>query len=298
MARHGRELPPVLYKYCNERGAEILETLRVKVTRPVELNDPFEFSPIVDTNVAQKDVLKMLDQVAAMDSTYETFLASTPYKPSRAEFDKKMRENREVFAAQWMADLPKKALGYQRDHPKLVSAICGVLCLAEPPDDILMWSHYADEHKGIAVGIASGSAGLGYYGTKMWSVQYRKARAKVSPIFDKNSPRTRADVIKTTRRKSVHWKYEREWRQIHNLSECEKKKDKIGQIVINPKTGEPIYLLPIKESWIKSVILGCRCDPTLEKRVRRQLARGVFPDLRLQRAVEDNEGFKLNIVDA
>ena len=42
----------VLYKYCDPRGIDILQSLRLKVTPPNQFNDPFEFMPRVETEIS------------------------------------------------------------------------------------------------------------------------------------------------------------------------------------------------------------------------------------------------------
>jgi hypothetical protein len=43
----------ILYKYSGELGTKILDDLKVKVTPPNELNDPFELSPALDGKADQ-----------------------------------------------------------------------------------------------------------------------------------------------------------------------------------------------------------------------------------------------------
>jgi hypothetical protein len=71
-----RSLPRSLFKYFGhplwpeERPMEnpafkLLETLTLKVNRPSEFNDPFEFSPVFDEPVARSDVRARLASVSA-----------------------------------------------------------------------------------------------------------------------------------------------------------------------------------------------------------------------------------------
>jgi hypothetical protein len=39
-------------------------------------------------------------------------------------------------------------------YQETVTSKVGVMCISEVPDDILMWSHYADCHKGVCSRLA------------------------------------------------------------------------------------------------------------------------------------------------
>ena len=58
----GKKLPPILYKYCDLRGLDILANLRLKVTPFNEFNDPFELAPRMElansTEVVRSLILK------------------------------------------------------------------------------------------------------------------------------------------------------------------------------------------------------------------------------------------------
>ena len=80
----------------------------------------------------------------------------------------------------------------------------GVLCLSAVRDDILMWSHYADFHRGVCLEF-DGAAKLMQHA---FPVSYSKERPSIHMIRDSNE----TAMEKSLRTKSDHWKYEREWR--------------------------------------------------------------------------------------
>src|SRR5947209_7189839 len=49
-----------LFKYCDQRGIDILQSLRLKVTPPIEFNDPFEFIPRVDFAITPQKIRRGL----------------------------------------------------------------------------------------------------------------------------------------------------------------------------------------------------------------------------------------------
>lgn len=82
-----------------------------------------------------------------------------------------------------------------------------IFCFSEKCDSLLMWGHYADEHKGICIGYNLKNLIENY---DCLPVIYNKQMPQIKDI-DFNSPETLYECILT---KSVDWKYEYEWRII------------------------------------------------------------------------------------
>lgn len=95
--------------------------------------------------------------------------------------------------------------GLRLDVQKAVDA-AGILCLSRPRDDILMWAHYADKHKGLCLEF-DGSANCNFFGEAQ-QVEYVNYRPW--PL-DEEPERQMARAILT---KSTHWAYEQEYRII------------------------------------------------------------------------------------
>ena len=94
----------------------------------------------------------------------------------------------------------------QDQYARTVRSEIGVLCISEVCDDILMWSHYADFHRGICLEF-DGEAMFMQHANR---VTYAKHRPKIDAYRDSND--TKLDKALLT--KSDHWSYEREWRLI------------------------------------------------------------------------------------
>ncbi len=80
----------------------------------------------------------------------------------------------------------------------------GIVCLSKVRDDILMWAHYADRHKGLCFEF-DGSSNCIFFGGAQ-PVEY-EVYTSIPLHEDKNRQMTR--VILT---KSKHWSYEKEYR--------------------------------------------------------------------------------------
>ena len=85
----------------------------------------------------------------------------------------------------------------------------GIFCLSEVPDNLLMWAHYADSHRGFCLGFRRAADNI--LGQAALPVTYsedlpRLTAAHFDPLTNPHS----ADALWLT--KSSSWSYEREWR--------------------------------------------------------------------------------------
>ncbi len=91
-----------------------------------------------------------------------------------------------------------------------MSAKWGILCLSEIPDDILMWAHYSDGHRGVVLRFLG--AGLSELGSCR-NVQYHDSLVDYRAFEDAwKEPGKQFEQF--VLRKSWHWEYEREWRVV------------------------------------------------------------------------------------
>lgn len=88
----------------------------------------------------------------------------------------------------------------------------GVACLSQKPDDILMWSHYANKHHGFCLKFDKAILESKFFCSK---VRYRKKYPTFKEFL-------KADLVELSYvfllSKSNHWKYEEEYRLVVDLS--------------------------------------------------------------------------------
>lgn len=123
----------------------------------------------------------------------------------------------------------------------------GILSLTETPDNLLMWSHYGDSHKGVVLGFdeahpffrgAEIVPGL----SRLNRVEYNQKRPVLSPSTQ-NNPRIFL-------RKSPEWAYEREWRLVRPLAEA---KDSLTR-----ESSIPLCLFEVPLDSIRVIITGAQ----------------------------------------
>jgi len=122
----------------------------------------------------------------------------------------------------------------------------GIVCFSRVRDDILMWAHYADKHKGICFEF-DGSDNCLFFGEAQ-PVEYEDY---TSIPLDEGKERQMTRVILT---KSKHWLYEREYRIL--------RPGKAGS-----KIDYPVELLT-------GIIFGCMMPDNVRKTVKQWAEEG------------------------
>jgi hypothetical protein len=234
-----------LYKYCGHHGVDILRTLRLKVTPPNKFNDIFEFTPAsIGANPVKWAEANEIPQLAPQ---IRKRLAAKGkiFEGSDQEFrDFVEREAKEpVFAS---PDQVREMCRRILDH---VSKTIGLICFSRRKNNLLMWSHYADGHKGIVIGFDVPPH------LKTLEADYQSQRLAWRLSKDSTPQEFLQETENLVRRKSWHWRYEREVRVLWSLADCERDVDCNGTVQFFKK---------ITPETIKEVILGYRCDVNSE----------------------------------
>ena len=122
----------------------------------------------------------------------------------------------------------------------------GVLSFSKVRDDILMWSHYADKHKGLCLEF-DGSANSVFF-SEAQPVEY----GDYTPLpLDENPEKQMNRAILT---KSKHWAYEQEYR------------------IVRP--GEACRLVEYPQELLIGVIFGCMMPGDLRQLIKQWVTEG------------------------
>ncbi len=185
-----------LYKYyaCNEHSLSVLKNRAFWFAKPDSLNDPFDCKVPFDNRINLEDLRRFL----ARYRRYRGISKKQAEKDIQHIIDASGPIDEE-FAKVW-SNVLKEANENLR--------ISGVLCLSECNSSILMWSHYADNHKGFCIEfVRSPQNDLGDH-DKTRPVRYRSQYPVITPLNPK------AYDLKFYR-KAADWKYEKEWRLLN-----------------------------------------------------------------------------------
>ena len=231
----------ILYKYLDIVGAfSLLQNHTFKLTQPNKLNDPFEFMPggyrgdTVDERYRrayellfqEKYRLRLNEKKGQNYSSEEwpTVVKNFPKEEvlslANAVFDEMQRRDWTPWVGQ-------------------ISQYYGITCFSKTYDNILMWSHYAAQHKGIVVGFETTNL------SELHPVIYSTERCKIPLSSVCNEEARKQSMIDVMTTKEACWHYEDEWRMVHKLPS------------ISPNG---LYLLPFDSNCIKEVYIGIRTE--------------------------------------
>lgn len=281
--------PKRLYKFVPSARVDILRDLCVRFTQPDALNDPFELSPMFDRLMSDGAMEHMLEQSkvlieAALRNHYEKLSVEQKSNLSIDMVLSFVRENPGIVdqaVAEIAPEFRSAIIGFStKAKAMLAQAIkskVGVLSLSESVNNLLLWSYYADSHKGIVIEFDARHAFFDRRRSEkdelyhLRRVKYEKRSSLGRSLLDLDG----GDLLLT---KSLDWSHECEWRMLASLEAAASSK------VVG---GETIYLFAIPPSAITGVILGARISDELEKNILAILRSENFSHVRLYKSELD-----------
>jgi Protein of unknown function (DUF2971) len=254
---HGRTINDIiptvpLYKFISlapgqqpdwrDRLRHLLEG-QAYLSSPQDFNDPFDCMPTV-----------------ALPTTIEEFHDKLPHMVAAMCRSNRgvdpivmhhiLRQGVDANGLDALKQLTRESFEYS-------SSQLGVFCLSETINHVLMWSHYASNHTGIAlrfdhsdtpVHLKSNHEALLKRLVPIYRVRYQDERGQVLSFFDRTDTTYETSVVHSFRVKASSWAYEKEWRVIEaNMARKSKSFD---------------------STLIKGVILGARISAADEEWIR------------------------------
>jgi len=277
---------PFLYKYCDTRGIDILQSLLLKVTPPIEFNDPFEFMPKLEFRIDKGSLAKRLSSTSLLKTIWRDFPVETDFESFRETYLQELNRPKSPHVRNTIKALQNAAAQARDGIVSFISSKFALACYSEIPDSFLMWSHYTKGHQGIVVCFNLKNRFFAK-GENLMPVVYRSERMNAS--YDHSGLKFLEPNIVLLRTKSPDWSYEKEWRQLFSIRKCKKLRSENGAIC---------YFQSIPPDAISSVILGVRCKPDTESAVHELLRTKLLKHVKLSRAVLHEREFRLRIVKA
>jgi len=276
-------LGPIAFKYCDDRGLDILRNLRLKVTPPLYFNDPFEFTPHVVCSSPNRKFKDFFGDKKEQRKLYDQ-QRRLGYQGTMREFRRELRNRRPELISQGTPRIPEANRALQEKMPSHYSREHGVMCLSKRSDSLLMWGHYSRAHTGFVVGLDLQWKPFNAANKGMRDVKYVRERPEwdtVTPLEGMEANRALEKIIFS---KNEDWAYERELRQLFELK-C-----------LLKETGEKgdSYYLEMPAHVVKCVILGLRTPKELENGVRMILCDEKLAHVSLWKAGLHESQFALN----
>lgn len=225
------KVPPILYKYRdydNDFHRKTLINNEIYIPSANEFNDPLD----------SKTPFRYRDE----DLTEENIYLKCLQIAKRSQPGLKEEQYQEIAYENQKKELlldDQHLEKFDKDHYKQICNEYGVYCLTPDSKNFLMWSYYANSHKGFCVGYHS------HYllGTELFSiggkVDYRSDFPKL-PLFPSENDHIFLNIFYT---KWKIWKHEKEYRLIHKY-----KYDRKGR--------KDIFTLP--DITIAEIVFGCQ----------------------------------------
>lgn len=248
--------PKKVFKYrkFNDLTLDSLVSDNIYYSSPSAFNDPFDCSPSLVSDSINNELEKILAELIKSRVTCETQHNLKNYigkKSTVFSSEVALREaNKTLKEIEFYASDPS-----YDDEPSVVKNFMltneikaellmhynrGVSCFSTDFKNLLMWSHYGDEHKGICIGYDLDRVPAPVLNKVLYGGQ-RKIKTSLvkQALIDKDDNALHELHQNILLRKASAWKYEKEWRLL-------------GPVGIH---DSPLRL--------SEITFGLRCDPSI-----------------------------------
>lgn len=260
--------PARLYKYLASARIDIVDNWLIRFTQPGALNDPFELRPHVKSYGTPEEVFNVAAKrwEGHAEEQYAALVHAHGERMTFAEFRARIELTRKPmidYAIESQAENINAEMS--RKLNELMNESIGILSLCECPDDLLMWAHYGDSHKGFVLEFDSASPF--FYqpnppahvrATDEEAAQYAEEYGRLRPVvYSEDRPsviisQLKFDVLLT---KGLSWEYEAEWRMLMPPMYANKQMPPVGPY--------SVCLFAIPPSAVTKIVLGCNADDVL-----------------------------------
>ena len=250
------KLPDTLYKYTSADAAlKILSTSQIRFSSPETFNDPFEVTPPVQIIRCSQGSKEILDQINCTENHIKNIFNSV---------------GKDILSA------------------------LKFFCLSRTKDSILMWSHYADMHKGVVIEFNTSNDII----KNAEKVIYKIGTIDIDSILENakqlKSSKTTRNIRQQKKALYYHkhkdWRYEEEYRCSYPFSETELLN------AIQTKEQEKYVYIQIPEDSIKAIYLGCKISE-INRLAILNLMKLKYPAAKCYKAQKSKDSYKLKFIE-
>ena len=196
------ESSDIVYKYRNWQNQFHKKTLyknEIYLSKPSEFNDPFDCR--IPTNY-----------FLISDENLENFIglilnSTQPYLTDLDTINSEKQMLRDRFADRSNFQLKSENIEFD-----LLNNHSGVFCVSYKWNSLLMWSHYANCHKGFCIGYYEEDLRNSRLFGRGGPVNYDKVYPAIKPNPAPTKNDIMLDYFTKTHTKSIEWEYEMEYR--------------------------------------------------------------------------------------
>ena len=270
------------FKYIPFERFESFRRRRIRFTQPGAFNDPFEMpafkakeaeaarlAGLAGLGVQTGEILGGLSQghipAAAFVPPISYFLGTAP--------ETTKRQSRPIPS--------ETAI----DKIRKIDQVFGILSFSMTADNLLLWAHYASEHRGLAVEIDPRDREFNRHTSRDQNFE-RAGRVRYSAERP-HIPETDEILFDHFFVKSPEWSYEQEYRIVRKFESA------LETIDVKPF---PIHLYDLPASAVRRVIFGARVTPEQRSAlIKETMADPAFAHVSFAEAVLDPTEFKVDI---
>jgi hypothetical protein len=198
--------------------------------KPVDFNDPFDCSPVVQVDSGLTQLRALLRELVAVRVRAETLVALDNAKMRRDHSD-----SHAELVSQREAEHTLEYIAYHSTNPDYDDPVSaeirmlgfevqlelqrryekGICCFSQEYNNPLLWSHYGDQHRGLCIGYTTDRLPR----PDMKRVQYGGNRIVTTSSLERAIINKCSDAIEqldanVLLRKAPEWSYEQEWRLV------------------------------------------------------------------------------------
>lgn len=225
-----------MHKYVVPERIDVVENGCIRFTQAAALNDPFENNPCfsVFSKSLRERSRRLLKNVEGRFRAHDAVTTG-------------------ILIPKMVSD---KTTEYQRN----LRAKYPMLSLTKKRNNLLMWSHYANAHRGFVMGFDSDHSFFHREKPRTMSplreVKYSRKRL-VLPAYEECVTEDVSHIIFLT--KSKYWSYEQELRMFAQ--------PKYANVVLKGDDGLDIYLFKFPQESLKEIIFGHQVQADLKRRI-------------------------------
>ena len=300
-----RDLPKVLYKYMSASRDKIFDDWLIRFTQPKALNDPFEMRPHIAGYGTPEEVREIATR-RWNEHARERYDSMNPMLKGHGipltfeAYCDGIEHLRAMQIETALLRVPAHNVSMAEKIDELMNKSIGVLSLSEHCDSLLMWPHYADNHRGFVIAFDTSSpffhqaappthVDVNSEEIEKFTEEYGRLR-HIWYQAERPSSVVTGLSFDTLMTKGNEWAYEAEWRMLMPPDYADLNNVSLDQ-------GLPVCLFAVPPSSVKAILLGCNSDKYLLDRALSLRANPETQHIRITKVHVDMRHFRLNFED-
>jgi hypothetical protein len=277
----------IYFKYMSAKGLRYLfddDVWKLRFSQPSALNDPFEM-PLFRKHLTRLEKIsgESAEITHQFGQTGGPVLGASGKQTIESSARSLAESGNLSLMSYWNPWLRAIEMHEPRadadvDIDKIVQKVdreFGLLSLTRTRTNLLMWAHYADEHRGAVIAIDVDDPQFSYADEKRGPVDYRSFRPQVAADEEV--------MLKHFFYKSDDWRYEDEYRIVRRFPSPPTETD---------LQGRPMYRFELPPSALRVITFGARASPeTIGDAWARLKQRNATDHVVIERAVIDERRF-------